>query len=68
MLVGIRLGFNPPGIAAVYSQAQLEGCVAALEEHGGQGVMFYNLAEAPRRYVDWIRPALRRVTNPSPQS
>jgi predicted dehydrogenase len=65
VLTAIRLGFNPPTVAAVHSQVQLEQCVAAASEGGADGVAFYNLAESPGHELDWIRPALRR-SRPDP--
>jgi predicted dehydrogenase len=62
VIAGVRLGFNPPFAAALHSQSQFDQSIDALRESGADGVMFYNLAESPRRYLDWIPSALRRPT------
>lgn len=62
IIAGIRLGFNPPSAAAPHSQTQFDQSIGALRESSVEGVMFYNLAESPRRYLDWIPSVLRPST------
>jgi hypothetical protein len=55
----VRLGFNSPGMGTpIGSEAQLVEMSAALTREGADMLGFYNYAEAPRKAVRWIGPAL----------
>ncbi len=53
LYMGVRLG-----LSSVADAAELRDTVQAIREGGGQGVMFYNYSESPRRALNWIKPAL----------
>ncbi|MCE7987070.1 MAG: gfo/Idh/MocA family oxidoreductase [Caldilinea sp. CFX5] len=65
VMVGIRLGFNPPTVGAIHSESQLVRSVCAAAEGGATGVYFYNLAESPLHTLNWIAPALRPSQPPT---
>jgi hypothetical protein len=59
----VRLGFNSPGMGTpIGSEAQLVEICAALTHNGADMLAFYNYAEAPRKAIRWIRPALASLT------
>lgn len=53
LYMGIRLGLN-----SVRDAQDLTDIVRAVQEGGGDGVMFYNYSESPMRTLHWIKPAL----------
>ncbi|HZP84168.1 MAG TPA: hypothetical protein VFB21_21180 [Chthonomonadaceae bacterium] len=53
LFVGVRLGLN-----SVFSVEDLTDIVRAIQEGGGDGVMFYNYSESPMTALNWIKPAL----------
>jgi hypothetical protein len=53
LFVGVRLGLN-----SVFSAEDLTEIVRAIQEGGGDGVMFYNYGESPMTALNWIKPAL----------
>jgi hypothetical protein len=59
--VGICLGVSietPGHPPAITSAQRLRECVLAAEENGADGLWFFNYSEAPRQYLNWIKPAL----------
>ena len=56
----VRMGFNNPdfGLAMTSEQETCE-VAAAVAESGADEILFYNYGEAPRRSVEWIKPALK---------
>jgi hypothetical protein len=52
---GIKLGFG-----AMTGAGQLRSTVAAVDDAGVDGVLFYNYAECPQTVLGWIAPALKR--------
>lgn len=56
LTMGVRLGLH-----SVRDAAELADIVAAVRDGGGDGAMFYNFSESPRRTLDWIKPALAGV-------
>jgi hypothetical protein len=55
--MGVRLGLN-----SVADEHELTEIVHAIQEGGGDGVMFYNYSESPKTALHWIKPALACVT------
>lgn len=61
--VAMRLGFNHPGMGTpIVSEADTCAMVQAAADGGADEVVFYNYGEAPKRSVDWIKPALASVS------
>jgi hypothetical protein len=55
----LRMGFNHPGMGTpIVSEAETCAMAQAIAAAGADEVVFYNYGEAPRRSVDWIKPAL----------
>ena len=56
----VRMGFNNPDYGPAMTSEQ-ETCevAAAVAESGADEILFYNYGEAPRRSVEWIKPALK---------
>ena len=60
--VGVRLGFNHPGMGSpLLSEDDTRAVTAAVAAAGADEILFYNYGEAPRKSVEWIRPALAAV-------
>jgi hypothetical protein len=57
LYMGVRLGLN-----SVADEHELTEIVHAIQEGGGDGVMFYNYSESPKTALHWIKPALACVT------
>ena len=56
---GLRMGVNHPGMGTpIVSEAETCAMAQAVAGAGADEVVFYNYGEAPRRSVDWIKPAL----------
>ncbi len=59
LMVVLRMGFYGPGVGTpIVTEAQMIEATRIIAEHGADMIGFYNYAEAPRRCVDWIQPAL----------
>ena len=57
----VRMGFNHPDMDhAMVSERDTCEVAAAVAENGADELVFYNYGEAPRRSVEWIKPALER--------
>ena len=55
----LRMGFNHPGMGTpILSEAETCAMAQAVAGAGADELVFYNYGEAPRRSVDWIKPAL----------
>jgi len=55
----LRMGFNHPGMGTpILSESETCTMAQAVAGAGADEVVFYNYGEAPRRSVDWIKPAL----------
>jgi len=58
--IGLRLGYDPPDQPhAIASAQRCRQCVAAAAENGADAIFYYNYSESPRRYLSWIKPALK---------
>jgi hypothetical protein len=53
LYMGVRLG-----LSSVADERELVDIVHAIQEGGGDGVMFYNYSESPQTALNWIKPAL----------
>ncbi len=53
LYMGVRLGLN-----SVQDADELTQIIAAIQDGGGDGVMFYNYSESPMQTLNWIKPAL----------
>jgi len=59
LMITLRLGFYGPGMGTpIVTESQMVEATRTAAAHGADMVAFYNYAEAPRRCVDWIKPAL----------
>jgi hypothetical protein len=59
---GVRMGFNNPDYGyAMTSEEATCGVASTVAESGVDEILFYNYGEAPRRSVEWIKPALRQI-------
>lgn len=59
----IRMGFygRPELGTPILTEGQTIDAVQAVANAGADAVGFYNYAEAPKRCVDWIKPALQAL-------
>ncbi|MDP7398545.1 MAG: hypothetical protein QGF67_01730 [Lentisphaeria bacterium] len=55
----LRMGFNHPGMGTpILSEAETCAMAQVVAGAGADELVFYNYGEAPRRSVDWLKPAL----------
>lgn len=62
LVVAVRIGFDGPGMGtALLSEEQTSEVTLAVADNGADGIAYYNYSEAPRRSIEWIKPALRGI-------
>ena len=62
LVVAVRIGFDGPGMGtALLSEEQTREVTLAVADNGADGIAYYNYSEAPRRSIEWIKPALRGI-------
>ena len=63
LITFLRMGFygRPELGTAITTDQQMIAATQAVADAGADAIGFYNYAEAPRRGVDWIKPALQAV-------
>ena len=60
--LALRIGFNSPGMGApLLSEEQTRDATRVVADNGADGIAYYNYSEAPRRSIEWIKPALRGI-------